>query len=143
MGKMFGHWTSVAIALYALHRFPGSGISSDNAMSFLKAALALNVANTVLRPFMYLASFPLLFCSFGIPMAAFNGGVLYAIPQLVPGFHVANFHGAMVSSVTMGVITWVFGLMGRGRKNPRALARQAQRMYNLPQYGYPNYPNNY
>ncbi len=110
------HWLSLAVGLLILAHLPFLGIHGDYTSSYIWAALVLIVLNTFIRPLLILISLPLVLLSLGLFLLVINGIILYCLPDFVSGFHVARLSGAIVGSILLSIITWVFGHLGRAER---------------------------
>lgn len=84
-----------------------SGISYDHWTDLLAATLFLSILNSVVTPWIYLLSLPLLVLSLGIFTLVINAGMLLLVGKLVRGFHVAGFWPAFWGALIIGLATLV------------------------------------
>jgi putative membrane protein len=68
----------------------------------------LILANTIIKPFLILFTFPLVILSLGLFLLVINAIILYCVPHFVPGFHVPGFLSAFFGSVLLSLITGFF-----------------------------------
>jgi len=106
--KPFLHrWAVTALALLVAIGLPG--IEAKSAGAFLLASLFLAVLNAVVRPVLMLLSLPLIVFSLGTFLLFLNAILLRIVGELLaPGFVVANFRAALLGSIVVSVISWLF-----------------------------------
>ncbi len=102
---------SMGLVSYAL-----PGIKFDSGWSLLVAALAVGVANAILRPLLIFFTLPLVLLSLGLFVFVINAGLLYLASRLVTGFHVASFGWALVASLLISLVSMVLNRMLLGDK---------------------------
>jgi putative membrane protein len=72
-------------------------------------------------------SLPLVLFSLGLFLLIINGIIFYCLQDFVPGFHVSSFLGALVGSILLSVITWIFGQLGRKERQEKVRTTQTYR----------------
>lgn len=91
------------------------GIEAQTFSAGLAAVLVLTLLNTLLRPILYLFSFPLIVLSFGVCIVFINALLLQLTAYLVKGFEVVGF-GASVWGALL--ISFVSTLLNVWRMEP-------------------------
>ena len=97
-----------AIATIALMALPYlfDGISIDESMTALVAALVLGLINTFIKPVVSLLTLPLQILSLGLVTLLINAGLLFLVSSLVKGFHIDTFGTACWAAIVYGLINW-------------------------------------
>ncbi|MFN3431113.1 MAG: phage holin family protein [Candidatus Sericytochromatia bacterium] len=98
---------STAAFLLASYLLPGFRV--DNVWSAVMAAIALGLANAIIRPLVILFTLPLTVLTLGLFLLVVNGAVLALAVWLVPGVAVANLGWAIAAAVVISVINAVLG----------------------------------
>lgn len=98
---------STAAFLLASYLLPGFRV--DNVWSAVMAAVALGVANAIIRPLVILFTLPLTVLTLGLFLLVVNGAVLALAVWLVPGVAVANLGWAIAAAVVISVVNAVLG----------------------------------
>jgi len=80
----------------------------DSLGAALIAALLLGIVNAILRPILVFLTFPLTLLTFGLFLLVINGLMLWLVAALVSGFHVNGFWGAVLCSLLISIVSWVF-----------------------------------
>ena len=81
------------------------------ALFLVLGALALGVANAVIRPIIILFAFPLTFLTLGLFLFVINGAMLWLVTLFVPGVVVDNFLWAIVAAMVISAANAIFGLI--------------------------------
>ena len=98
---------STAAFLLASYLLPGFRV--DNVWSAVMAAIALGVANAIIRPLVILFTLPLTVLTLGLFLLVVNGAVLALAVWLVPGVAVANLGWAIAAAVVIALVNAVLG----------------------------------
>lgn len=77
------------------------GIRARSAGALLLAALILGLINAVIRPLLYVLTWPLTVLSFGIFALLINAFMIQLTAELVPGFEVRSFAAAFLGALIM------------------------------------------
>lgn len=104
--RLFMHWAILVFGLYIVTLI--TSIHADEPKALAWAALALIIANTIIRPLLVLFTLPLVILSLGLFLLIINALLLYMVPHFVPGFHVPGFFSAFFGSVILSLITGFF-----------------------------------
>jgi putative membrane protein len=73
-------------------------------------ALVLGILNTFLKPIFELLAFPLNLLTLGLFRFLINGFIVFLASWLVSGFFVSNFFWAVIFSIVLSIINWIFNL---------------------------------
>ncbi len=104
--RLFWHWAILVLGLYLVTLI--TPISADAPKDLAWAALALIIANTLIKPLLILISLPLVVLSLGLFLLIINALILYTVPHFVPGFHVPGFFSAFFGAILLSLITGMF-----------------------------------
>jgi putative membrane protein len=108
MARFLLHWLITAVALGASARFvPGIHIASGPVLIF--GALVLGFVNAVVRPVLVVLTLPLTVLTLGFFYFIVNAAAFGLAAALVPGFTVASLGSAILGSVVVALVSWVFG----------------------------------
>jgi putative membrane protein len=98
---------NVAAILIISYLFPKM-IWVDGFWPALIAAFLLGIVNTILRPILVFFTLPLTLLTFGLFLFVINGLMLWLVAALVRGFHVSGFGGAVLGSILISLVSWIF-----------------------------------
>ncbi len=97
---------NVVAILIISHLFP-SLISVEGFLPALVAAFLLGIVNAILRPILVLFTLPLTILTFGLFLFVINGLMLWLVSELVRGFNVHGFWGAVLGSFLISIVSWI------------------------------------
>ena len=119
MVSLLIRWVLNALALLAVaYLYPGVHVESFFAAAV--AALALGLANALIRPILVLLTLPVTIVTLGLFLFVINAALFWLVAQIVKGFAVQGFLAALVGSILYSLITLVVGwLVWDGRKSRR------------------------
>jgi putative membrane protein len=107
---MLASWLTATLAfLIAAYALPGFNV--EGLVPAVLGALALGVANAVIRPIIILFAFPLTFLTLGLFLFVINGAMLWLVTLFVPGVVVDNFLWAIVAAMVISAANAIFGLI--------------------------------
>lgn len=89
-------------------------MSSVTIQSFgtaLVAALALGLANAVVRPILVLLTLPVTVLTLGLFIFVINGAVFLGVSRLVSGFEVAGWWAAILAAILYSVVSWLLSAL--------------------------------
>ena len=94
--RVFFRWVVCSLLLWAAAAITNSfgGVFSIEVHGILTAPIAvalLSLANLVIGPLVWLLTFPLRCCTFGLVSIVLNGVIFYLVARLVPGLEVGSF----------------------------------------------------
>jgi putative membrane protein len=96
---------SVFLADYFLE-----GIYIKDFKTAIIVALVLGMLNTFLKPILELLAFPLNLLTLGLFRLLINGFIVFLASWFVSGFFVSNFFWAVIFSIFLSIINWIFNL---------------------------------
>lgn len=105
---------TIAALLIVVKISPWAEVEGPGAL--IVTALLLGIFNTFLRPLLILLTLPINILSFGLFVLVINGLILYAISLLVPGFNLAGFGSAVLTSILVSLTAWVISILIRDRE---------------------------
>lgn len=107
MAGLLIRWIVLTVAVWAACLMPG--IRYDDWQSLVIAALFLGILNALVKPILILVALPVVVISLGLFLFVINALLVWFIPKIVPGFHVAGFWSAMGGSLIISLVTILLG----------------------------------
>ena len=105
--KILLHWLLLTIAiLITAYLVPGIAVSGF--LTALIAGACLGFINLVIKPVLKLLTLPINILTLGIFSIVLNALLFWALTLVVPGFSIATFQAALIGSVIIAVINWIF-----------------------------------
>jgi putative membrane protein len=83
------------------------GMRFDSPTQLIVAALVMGVVNGLVRPLMFVLTFPLTVLTLGLFLLVLNAAMLGLVALLVPGFHIAGFWTAVGASLVVSLVAWI------------------------------------
>ena len=102
--RLLIHMVAILIISYLL---PGL-IRVEGIWAALVAAFILGIVNTVLRPILVFFTFPITILTLGLFLLVINGLMLWLVSTVVKGFYVNGFWGAVLGSILISFVSWIF-----------------------------------
>lgn len=99
-----------AVLLFVVGRLI-SGIDVRDGKVAIWGALALGVANWLVRPILVLLTLPVTILTLGLFLLVINAAMLMLAAALVDGFEVDDFGSAFVGSLVFTVMNYLVGLV--------------------------------
>lgn len=106
--KLLLYGVAVVITAYLL-----PGVTVSNFWTALVVAAVLMLLNAVLKPVLVFLTLPITVLTLGLFMLVINAGIILLADYLVPGFAVANFWWALLFSLVLTFVRWVFDLIDK------------------------------
>jgi putative membrane protein len=101
------HWIVSALAiLVAAYLLPGVDVTLIGA---LVLAIVLALINIFLKPLITLLTLPINIVTLGLFSLVINALLILLAAAIVPGFSVDGFWTALIFSILLAVINWLFG----------------------------------
>jgi putative membrane protein len=121
MLTLLARWILNAAALLLVaYIYPG--VHVDSFFAALVAALVLGLVNAVIRPLLVILTLPVTLLTLGLFLFVINALCFWFVAELVKGFAVSGFGGALIGSILYSVITlltsWL--LFPRVKSEPRS-----------------------
>ena len=115
MGSLLLRWLLSALALLAVaYLYPG--VRVDSFFAAVVAALALGLANALIRPILVLLTLPVTIITLGLFLFVINAALFWLVAQVVKGFSVEGFLAALVGSLLYSLITLLVSWLLPGRR---------------------------
>ena len=96
---------NAAALLAVAYIYPGVHVESFFAAAV--AALALGLVNAVVRPLLVILTLPVTLLTLGLFLFVINALLFWLVAEIVQGFAVTGFMGALVGSILYSLITLV------------------------------------
>ena len=104
--KLFLHWLLSALAIIiAAYIVPGAHVTLVGA---LVAAVVLGGLNLFLKPILFVLTLPITIFTLGLFSIVLNALLIMLASAIVPGFVIAGFWSALLFSIVLTLIHWVF-----------------------------------
>ena len=110
-------WFINALALM-LVAYLYSGVQVNGIIEALVAALVLGLVNALIRPILVLLTLPVTILTLGLFIFIINAFLFWFVAEIVKGFTVSGFMGALIGSVMFSVITIITSWLISGKKGP-------------------------
>ena len=97
-----GLWLAAAIV---------PGVSYNQLLSLIIAALLLGLVNAVLRPILFILTLPLTIVTLGLFLLVLNAAMIGLVAAIMPGFHVDGLTAGVLAAIITGVVSWIGGVV--------------------------------
>jgi putative membrane protein len=87
------------------------GVSVNSYVTALIVALILSLLNVTVKPLLTILTIPITILTLGLFLLVINVIIIYITDALIPGFHVAGFFSALLFSLVLAVVNWLFDSM--------------------------------
>jgi putative membrane protein len=84
-----------------------AGVHVDSSASLLIAGLILGIVNAIVRPVAFILTLPITILTLGLFLFVLNAAMVALVAWLVPGFHVADFRGALLTAIIVWIVGWI------------------------------------
>jgi len=108
-------WFINALALM-LVAYLYSGVQVTGIFQALVAALVLGLVNALIRPLLVILTLPVTVLTLGLFIFIINAFLFWFVAEIVKGFSVSGFMGALIGSLMFSVITIVTSWLISGKK---------------------------
>ncbi len=109
------NWIISALAIIIVaYLLPGVEVSGITAA--LVAAVIIGLINAFIRPVLLLLTLPINILTLGLFTFVINAALLLLASSIVPGFQIANFWWALLFSLLLTAVNYVFSQMGEEKK---------------------------
>jgi putative membrane protein len=102
-------WVLSAFALVLTAKIV-PGITATGITPIFIAAIVLGLVNAIVRPILVFFTLPLTFITLGLFLLVINAITFGLAAWLVPGFSVAGFVPALLGSIVMSILSFVFSM---------------------------------
>jgi putative membrane protein len=115
MGSLLLRWLLNALALLAVaYLYPG--VQVESFFAAIIAALALGLANALIRPILVILTLPVTILTLGLFLFVINALLFWLVAEIVKGFSVQGFVAALVGSLLYSLITLVVNWLVTGTR---------------------------
>ena len=102
-------WMLSALALVLTSKIV-PGITFDGLTPLLIAAIVLGLVNAIVRPILVFFTLPLTLLTLGLFLLVVNAITFGLAAWLVPGFSVNGFMAALLGSIVMAILSYLFSM---------------------------------
>ena len=96
-------------AIFLLQYLLPQLVSYNTPLDAALTGLALGQANTYIRPFLRVLTFPLTFFTFGLSSLLINILLVLLVGYIIPGINLSGFGAAFVLAITVAILQAVIG----------------------------------
>jgi putative membrane protein len=89
------------------------GVMVADFLTSLVVAVVLALLNAIVKPVLVFLTIPFTIITFGLFLLVINAVVVLLADRLISGFEVAGFWWALLFSLIMSLIQWLFAMNGR------------------------------
>lgn len=102
---------AVLVSAYFINSLWSEAVTIEPLWISLLVALVLSLVNLLIRPIIVILSLPLTILTLGLFLFVINGLMVLLVSWLVPGFHFASFWSALIFSILLSLINWLFNYL--------------------------------
>src|SRR3981189_296270 len=84
-----------------------NGVTIDTPATLILAGVLLGIVNSIVRPIAILLTLPMTIVTLGLFLLVINAGMVALVAWILPGMHVAGFWSAFLTSVLVGLVSFV------------------------------------
>lgn len=106
---MLFQWLVTSLAILMVP-YLVSGVHVDGFAAAVAAAAVLGVLNVLLKPILFFLTLPITVLSLGLFYFVLNALLFKLMGNLVSGVAVADFRSALLASLIVSFVSWVFNL---------------------------------
>ena len=106
---MLIRWLLSALALILTSKVV-PGITVDSITALLIAAIVLGLVNAIVKPILVFFTLPLTIVTLGLFLLVVNAITFGLAAWLVPGFSVNGFFPALLGSIVMSILSFLFSM---------------------------------
>lgn len=111
-------WFINALALM-LVAYLYSGVQVNGIIEALIAALVLGLVNALIRPILVVLTLPVTILTLGLFIFVINAFLFWFVAEIVKGFTVSGFMGALIGSLMFSVITIITSWLVAGKRDAK------------------------
>lgn len=86
------------------------GVHVDSFLSALIVAGVLAILNALVKPILIILTIPVTIVTFGLFLFVINALIILIASSLISGFNVDGFWWALLFSIILSLITYIFGI---------------------------------
>jgi putative membrane protein len=117
LSELITRWLINSLGLVLVSRiFPGVSFEEQGwqvVFTVLATAALLGFLNAAIRPALLVLTLPINLLTLGLFTLFINGGMLWLVSKIVPGFMVRGFWAAVLGALLLSVISMIFNLLFR------------------------------
>ncbi len=114
MARFLAHWLTTAagvgVAAWVL-----PGVHVDSIQALLVAGLVLGFVNAIVRPILFVLTFPITVLTLGLFYFVVNGIAFGLAAAIVPGFAIDSIGWAVLGALIVSLLSWFAGSPGSRR----------------------------
>jgi len=114
MLRLLLHWLLNALALLIVAQVV-PGVTVRTPMAALVAAVALGLANALIRPILVLLTLPVTILTLGLFLLVINGALFWAVSTLMTGFQVNGLLAGVLGALLYSIVTALLFMLVRPR----------------------------
>ena len=96
-----------------------SGVQVNGIIEALIAALVLGLVNALIRPILVILTLPVTILTLGLFIFVINAFLFWFVAEIVKGFTVSGFMGALIGSLMFSVITIITSWLVAGKRDAK------------------------
>lgn len=93
------------------------GVEVDGFLVAIIVAVVLAILNAIIKPVLIILTIPITIVTLGIFLLVINAIIILLADAVVPGFEVAGFWWALIFSIIMSIINFLFSGSDKKRSN--------------------------
>lgn len=102
-------WVMLTLTIFGLAYFVPD-ISVDSVVTGIIVGACLAFINLIVRPVIKILTLPINILTLGLFSVVINALIFWGLAVVIPGFTVATITATIIGSVTVGIMSWLFGL---------------------------------
>ncbi len=105
--KIIWHWLILSIAIFATTYVLPNTITIHPTYIVLVVGACLMFVNFVIKPVISLLTLPINILTLGVFGVILNGAFFWLLTDVVPGFHIVSFMGAVIGALIVSIMNWI------------------------------------
>ncbi len=105
--KIIWHWLILSIAIYVTTYIMPNTVSANPSYVILVVGACLMFVNFVIKPIISLLTLPINILTLGIFGIVLNGAFFWLLADVIPGFHIVSFSGAVIAALIVSIANWI------------------------------------
>lgn len=103
------NWLVLTLTIFGLAYFV-PGIAVDSVVTGIIVGACLAFINLCVRPIIKVLTLPINLLTLGLFSLVINALLFWGLSVVIPGFTLATITATLIGSLTVAVISWLFGL---------------------------------
>lgn len=108
--SILANWILSALAILIVSQYV-AGFAVDSFLTALVVALALGIANAIIKPILVILTLPVNVLTLGLFTFVINAALIWGVSLVVPGFTIASFWQALIAAVILWLISTVINFV--------------------------------